>query len=67
MECTCQKQFFDSSSNSSVSNADDTHTLTVTEPYDVTQDVCVLDFGEVPVGKEAIKVLKLRNDSVSCC
>lgn len=63
MECTCQKEFFDSVSSSS--KVDVTHTLSVTQSYDASQDTYVLDFGEVPVGREAVRTLKLKNDSVS--
>lgn len=65
MECTCQKEFFESSSSSS-NGGDENHTLSVSEQYGGIEDAHVLDFGLVPVGKEATKVLKFRNDSVSC-
>lgn len=62
MECTCQKDF---SSSSSDINGSQIRTLTVSQTCDVSQDACLIDFGEVPVGEEASRVLKLRNDSVS--
>lgn len=61
MECTCHNEFFDSSN----SGDSDSKTLLISESFSVSDDAQVLDFGEVPVGKEAIRVLKLRNDSVS--
>lgn len=61
MQCTCQNEFFESSTSSS----GDDGILSVSENFTVTE-VCVLDFGKVPVGKQVTKTLKLRNETVSC-